>query len=129
MSPSDTQAIAGWIPPTIVVSVLGIAIGAIVLLVKLQISVFIAQLKIDFATFNKRLENMEASIKDQDRAMVSLATSADVDKIKGSLLDMTARLGGFMTTEQGGRLGDRMDGRITNVAERLAVLEATAQRK
>ncbi len=129
MTATEVQAVASWVPPTLLAGALGTAILIIIIQAKMQITTFIKQLKLDLAAFDKRLENVEGTLKEQDRAIVGLATRSDVDKLELRFADITGRLGGFMTTEQGGRLGDRMDGRITNIAERLAVLEATTVRK
>lgn len=52
-----------------------------------------------------------------------------LDKMEATLEMLKERLPLFATTEQLGRLGDRMDGRVTNVTERVAVLEALERRK
>ena len=52
-----------------------------------------------------------------------------LDKIEATLESVKERLPTFATIEQLGRACDRMDGRITNVTERAAVLEALERRK
>lgn len=47
-----------------------------------------------------------------------------LEKIIERLDTIEKSLHQFATTEGVGRMGDRLDGRITNIAERVAVLEA-----
>lgn len=55
--------------------------------------------------------------------------AARLDKMEATLDLLKDRLPNLATTDQLGRLGDRMDGRVTNVTERVAVLEALERRK
>ncbi len=59
-------------------------------------------------TFAKRLDKMETTIELVKERMPAYATTAQLEEVKQGV----------------GRLGDRMDGRVTNVTERVAVLEA-----
>lgn len=51
-----------------------------------------------------------------------------LEKIGERLTDLEKASMGYATVDQLGRLGDRIDGRTTNVAERVAVLEALGKR-
>lgn len=58
--------------------------------------------------FGKRLDKMETNIESVKERMPAYATTAQLEEVKQGV----------------GRLGDRMDGRVTNVTERVAVIEA-----
>lgn len=135
MNAAEVQTTATWIPPTllvwgigIVIALVGVVLTALMVSIKLHLTTFTTHLNERLATLDRRMEKLDATTEEQDKVIAGLAKSVNLDKLELRFVDMAARLGGFMTTEQGGRLGDRMDGRITNLAERLAVLEATAQR-
>jgi len=51
-----------------------------------------------------------------------------LEKIGDRLTALERAQSNYATLEQLGRLGDRIDGRTTNVTERVAVLEALAKK-
>lgn len=52
-----------------------------------------------------------------------------LDKILSRLELLEQRSHTYATNDMLGRLGDRLDGRVTNVAERVAVIEALGRRR
>lgn len=54
--------------------------------------------------------------------------SSNLDDIKKTLTDMDKKSVMYVTLEQIGRLGDRLDGRITNVNQDIAVLKDRYER-
>jgi len=73
----------------------------------------LAALGLLWKTFAKRLDKMEGTIETVKDRMPGFATIAQLEEVKAGQ----------------GRMGDRMDGRITNAVERIAVLEALERRK
>lgn len=52
-----------------------------------------------------------------------------LEKIVTRLESIESKLHGYATVEQLGRLGDRIDGRVTNISERVKVLEVLGRRR
>ncbi len=88
-------ALASWVPPEVLVSVLAIALG---LLFKQQ--------KSDAKETKESIKELTKAVVEMDKRFVSSAT-----------------------VEQLGRMGDRLDGRITTLAQDVAVMKAVGERK
>ena len=76
-------------------------------------SLLVAAIVMLWRMFARRFDKLETTLEKVKDSMPGLVTQAQLDDVKQGM----------------GRMGDRMDGRITNVTERVAVLEALERRK
>lgn len=86
--------LAAWVPPEVLVATLSLALG---LLYKLVLD---------------RAKKTEAALE---------KVAASIELVRGEQQAMRIAMTGFSSIEQLGRLGDRLDGRITSAEAKLAV--------
>lgn len=90
---SAEQAMAAWVPPSVMLAVIALLGGIVV------------------RTFAARLDKMESTLEQVKDRMPVYVTAPQFEALKAE------------TNAQLGRLGDRMDGRITAIASSVEVLK------
>lgn len=111
---NPASAFAAWVPPTILVAVIGVLLGAIVMLGRSQLKTFVDRV----GSFEGKLAVLLERANDT-------ATREDFRALERELSEVKDRMPLFATNDAVARV----EAKLSEALERLAALEATVDRR
>lgn len=115
------QLIANWVPG-------GVMSAAALVLGRMWFVQLLQKINDAKKSADDALKLAESTKTDNTAAALAFdRVMAKLEQLERDVQGVAVKLAGTATNDGLGRMGDRMDGRITNVAERVAVLEGTAK--